>query len=120
MKIYDYLQDGAGRQERAVLHTFLGLNPSEDISVGRWENGREQGYVLSHNSLNIAFFTDRHSDIICAVKWDGFYMDTPTLHDLPENHRWCKSIHNPDHSEPYQNFKEMALWIKDQFERGGD
>ncbi len=82
INVNDYMLDGADYQARAVL-AFLQSNDNliEDswntergkyeanINIGRWENCREQGYVLSMMSqnrrqINIAFFEHRNSDSI--------------------------------------------------------
>ena len=74
MELRHYLQDGANHQAQAVL-MFLRPNAviesswnethrgyDATVRVARWENCREQGYVVMLNSknygrqLNIAFF----------------------------------------------------------------
>lgn len=62
------------------------------IETSRFLNCREQGFVLSVRSgrndpLNLAFFTHRNSDTLCALRWEsrghisgGFRPD-----DIPEN-----------------------------------
>ena len=92
----DYLQDGANYQARAVL-AFLQINNVEEswnaeskqydakIYVARWENCREQGYVVMLRSkdykrqLNIAFFEHRNSDNVHAVKWEEVTLNPPTI-----------------------------------------
>ena len=88
VKLSHYMQDGACYQARAVLMFLQAecgeIEESYDrekeyykaiVSVARWENCREQGYVVSLRSedrskqLNIAFFEHRNSDAICAIKW---------------------------------------------------
>jgi len=79
MKLADYMQDGANWQARAVLavvQDLLGEGIADsynkeyhcythEFKVGRWENCREQGYVVSLHvgteQLNIAFFEHRNS-----------------------------------------------------------
>ena len=72
-KLEDYLKDGANRQARATLMFLQGDAKIEEswntergtydaeIKVARWENCREQGYIVSlrnenREQLNIAFF----------------------------------------------------------------
>jgi hypothetical protein len=76
-EIENYLNDGAGELSQAVLaylkrYVFLG---DEDviISISRWENCREQGYVLKvvhcdteKLNLFIIFYEHRNSDNICV------------------------------------------------------
>ena len=57
------------------------------ISIGRFENCREQGYVVSLNDYkgnqrNYAFYEHRNSDSICIVKFDQLTINTPTLEDV--------------------------------------
>ena len=74
MDIQNYMNDGANYQAQAVLafvrrqnDTILNYSWNDEfksyedrLNVGRWENCREQGYVISMNTrngnqLNIAF-----------------------------------------------------------------
>lgn len=93
----NYHDDGANRQAQAALAYFQyligdGIEESwkinrynADIRVARWENCREQGYVLMlrtndySKQLNIAFFEHRNSDGLCAVKWEQRTMNSPTI-----------------------------------------
>ena len=85
IKLENYLQDGANYQARATLMYLQADAEIEEswnkcyekydakIKVGRWENCREQGYVVSlknkeKKQLNIAFFGHRNSDEIHAIK----------------------------------------------------
>jgi len=92
----EYLHDGASHQAKAVL-AFLQIMTIEsswdeerkkylaEPEVARWENCREQGYVVSMRSkdysrqINIAFFEHRNSDNICAVKWEQRTVNSPTI-----------------------------------------
>ena len=53
--------------------------------VARWENCREQGYVISlrlptySKQLNIAFFEHRNTDSICAIVWEQRTLNSPTI-----------------------------------------
>jgi hypothetical protein len=97
--IINYMNDGAEAISQAVLAYLKyqigdGIEESwndtynkydANIQIGRWENGREQGYVVymktpSFNQINIAFFQHRNSDQIHAVKWEQDTINTPTLY----------------------------------------
>ena len=100
-RLENYLQDGANYQARATL-MFLQRNANiesswnkeckcydAEIKVARWENCREQGYIVSLCSkkfgggeqLNIAFFEHRNCDNICAVKWEQNSINSITIND---------------------------------------
>ncbi len=116
MRLQDYLRDGADNPPRAVLHVFNAINSDfPEIEVGRWENCREQGYVISAKGLNIAFFEHRNSDEIHAVKFNGYFINTPSIHDISENHAYCNSKHATDFHVGAREFLEMAEWIHCQF-----
>ncbi len=88
-KLLRYLNDGAGHQARAVLAHIQGRMQAHnrDINVARWENCREQGYVLSifnneglsRKQLNIAFYESRNSDTIVAVAWEQCTLNSPNI-----------------------------------------
>lgn len=97
VRIGEYLNDGADWQAQAILAylrshisqvTDLAWNPlygmSEvDALVGRYENGREQGYVVSllykyREQKTIAFYEHRNSDVIYVLSTDKYVgYDTP-------------------------------------------
>lgn len=121
-----YMVDGASAQAQAVL-AFLKDFHIEDswdsetkrydaeVSVGRWENCREQGYVLSltnkrSKQLNIAFFEHRNNDSICAMKWEKSYMNTPTIADLEKTDNF--SYPQGYFSVPYGDILNMVDYIK--------
>ncbi len=97
MKLNNLFNDGANYQAQAVACFLKGKGDIEaswnkelhryeaEIKVARWENCREQGYVVSLKSkdfakqLNIAFFEHRNSDNICAVKWEQVTINSPTI-----------------------------------------
>ncbi len=127
-----YQQDGANNQAKAVLCFFQGFTIEEswnaetkkydaEPKVARWENCREQGYIVSLCSkdrlrqLNIAFFEHRNSDSICAIKWEQVSMnsitiDTAKFEDQCYNDKWDVS-----QSFGYGQVSEMASWITAQF-----
>ena len=95
-----YNNDGANWQAQAVLaylrtyaHEFIEETYDNErgcydatISVGRFENCREQGYIVSvrykGQQRNYAFYEHRNFDTICVVKFDQQTNDTPTLEDV--------------------------------------
>ena len=128
----EYLQDGAGYQAKATLAVLQNRISGGGIEaswsdkfkrytatpqVGRWENCREQGYVVSlrgrENQLNIAFFEHRISDTLCAIKWNQFTTNTPNI----ENAKFEESGgYRLAHSVDPGAFVEMAEWIKRELE----
>lgn len=130
-KLENYLEDGANYQARATL-MFLQRDADieeswndewkrydAEIQVARWENCREQGYVVSlrnknSEQLNIAFFEHRNSDSICAVKWQQESRSTLTI-DNAEFGDVYKDKYDTSHSVSYGKPSEMAEWIIEQF-----
>ena len=130
----EYLQDGANYQARAVLmflQSFAGDIESSwnketkkyetEVKVARWENCREQGYVVSLRSkdygkqLNIAFFEHRNSDSIHAVKWEQNTLNSPTI-DTAKFGDIYKDKYDTSFDVSYHKAPEMAQWIADQLE----
>lgn len=127
-----YLDDGANYQAQAVM-CFLRTRTIEDSwnkefhkydaepLISRWENCREQGYVVSLRTgngcdqINIAFFEHRNSDEICAVKWEQWTINAPTI-DTAEFGDVYKTKHDVSHSVPPGQVCEMADWIWEQLE----
>lgn len=97
MEIKNYLDDGANWQAQCVLAYIRAyssniVNKTWDdehkryvatVEVGRFENGREQGYVFSvrylTHQMNYAIYEHRNSDNICIVKFENFTINTPDL-----------------------------------------
>lgn len=129
-KLKNYLEDGANYQARATL-MFLQRDADieeswndkwkrydAEIQVARWENCREQGYVVSlrnkkREQLNIAFFEHRNSDSICAVKWQQESMNTLTIDNAKFGDVY-KDKYDTSHSVEYSKAYEMAEWIIEQ------
>lgn len=129
-KLENYLEDGAGYQARATL-MFLQKDAyieeswndewkryDAEIQVARWENCREQGYVVSlrnkkREQLNIAFFEHRNSDIISAVKWRQESINTLTIDNAKFGDIY-KDKWDVSHSVSYGEVEEMAEWIIEQ------
>ena len=120
--------DGADEQARAVLaylSAYDGIEGSwndarfaydAEPTVDRWNNCREQGYVICLRSknmsrqLNIAFFEHRNSDSICAVEWEQLTINPPTIDNMD-----CPSYLNDkyavSHKELHGSAHPMAEWI---------
>ena len=131
-ELKNYLQDGANHQARAVL-AFLqqpdGIEESWNADfkcydakpkVSRWENCREQGYVVSlvaknRKQLNIAFFEHRNSDTICAIKWEQYSINSLTI-DNAKFDGIYKGKYDVSHKEPYGNVFQMSDWIWKELE----
>jgi hypothetical protein len=131
-ELRNYLDDGANYQARAVM-CFLQRDCDIEeswnerhgkydnvINIARWENCREQGYIVSmvsadyKSQLNIAFFEHRNSDEICAVKWEQTSMNTITI-DTAEFGDVYKDKYDVSKSVSWGEVKKMADWIKQQF-----
>jgi hypothetical protein len=133
IKLCDYLQDGANYQARAVMCMlqleFLesiendgGTKIEPNLLVSRWENCREQGYVVrlrkwkSSKQLNIAFFEHRNSDEICAVMWvQNNTMNSPTIETAIFGDVYTNK-YDTSFSVPYGNISQMADWIRKEIE----
>jgi len=123
----NYLEDGANYQSRATL-MFLQRDASieeswnkeyktydAEIKVARWENCREQGYVVTlrnknREQLNIAFFEHRNSDSICSIKWQQESINTLTIDNAKFGDVY-KDKYYTSHSVEYGKAFEMAEWI---------
>lgn len=132
MELKHYLKDGACFQARAVLMFLQNFDIEEswdedrkeykaDIEVARWENCREQGYILTLLSpkhegkqLNIIFFEHRNSDSICAVRWEQeVTMNTPTIKDAKFGDVY-KDKYDVSNIVSYGLVLEMSDWIREQ------
>lgn len=133
--LQDYMQDGAHYNARAVLMLIQGLFYIEESwndeykeydakpKVARWENCREQGYVISLDvrpfkqgvqRLNIAFFEHRNSDSICAVAWEQDGINSINI-DTMNHEKYMNDKYAVDHSVSYNQAYDMAEWICEQF-----
>lgn len=101
--IETYMNDGANWQAQAVL-AYLRYNKDKityyaehhglkaDIQVGRFENYREQGYVvrLLVNNLtikNYCFYEHRNSDQISIISNNTTTLDTPSVQEMWEGRK---------------------------------
>lgn len=120
MLLFNYNSDGASFQSVAVL-AYMKNNDGIESSwngehylaqprIDRWENCREQGYIVSmrnesyHKQINIAFFEHRISDEICAIEWNQVSVNSLTIDTAKCNHDIAKSV-------KYGMAEEMAAWI---------
>lgn len=123
-ELKNYIQDGANYQARAVLMLIQGLLDEDCDSyttVARWENCREQGYVISasnksyKNHLNICFFVHRNSDGLCSVKWFQRTINSPTIDTAKfigiGNKPVYKDKFDTSHESRYLECVDMAKWI---------
>lgn len=129
--------DGANRQAQAVLalvQLYLGDGIESSwndkykcydaqIQVGRWENCREQGYVLYLRSkdykkqLNIAFFEHRNSDGIHALKWEQITTNSPNIDSAVFGDYCYSDKFDTSFSVPYTEVVTMAEWVFQEFEK---
>lgn len=119
-----YLQDGADNQSRATLMLLQSFCFFEDngskTKVARWENFREQGYLVSlvnksNEQLNIIFFEHRNSDALCAVEWIQDSLNSITI-DTAEFGDIYKTKGDLSYSVGYQEILKMAKWILGKLE----
>lgn len=98
-----YMTDGANWQAQCVLAYLRSIGKSEveyltwnndkhryegELSVGRCENCREQGYIftLTYGAKQLVHFwvyEHRNSDVLCVVEFEGFFINTPTIDNIP-------------------------------------
>ena len=98
-----YMNDGANWQAQCVLAYLrrMGNSIVEDLTwdkenrrsegtlnVGRCENYREQGYVFTitygvKQLVHFWVYEHRNSDDLCVVEFEGHFLNTPTINDIP-------------------------------------
>jgi len=127
-----YNNDGANYQAQAVMAFLKNITIEEswnddarkydaEIKVSRWENCREQGYVICMRTkdyskqINIAFFEHRNSDNICAIKWEQITTNAPTI-DTAEFGDVYKDKYDVSHSVGYGEIPSMSEWITNELE----
>jgi hypothetical protein len=126
MELKYYMQDGACTQARCVLAFLQRMDIEESWNdsfkcyeakpeVGRWENCREQGYVVmlrnkKYEQLNIAFFEHRNTDGICAIRWIQSTINSPTIETAQFGDVY-KDKYDVSHSVGYHEFQKMSDWI---------
>lgn len=128
INIENYMNDGANWQAQSVLSFIRAHKESAvddtwndefhrydaDIIVGRFENCREQGYIISvkykfEKQRNYAVYEHRNSDDICVVVFDKQTINTPTLNDV------CKAMndnkYNLTKAFPCGQIMECGIYI---------
>ena len=103
INIQYYMEDGANWQAQCVLAYLRSIGNSRvenltwdkekhraegELRVGRCENCREQGYIftLIYGTKQLVHFwvyEHRNSDVLCVVEFEGFFINTPTIDNIP-------------------------------------
>lgn len=129
-KLQNYFSDGANCNVQSVLCLLKhkignGIEESwndeyktyeADIKVARWENGREQGYIVylinkNNEQLNIAFFEHRNSDNLCAVKWIQNSINSLTIENADFKNKVYRDKWDVSVSFNYNQAYELAEWL---------
>ena len=121
----NYMQDWANYQSRAVLaHLQWCWNIEESwnseykkynatINVARWENCREQWYIVSlytqSKQLNIIFYEHRNSDMINAIKWEQTDINSINISTIK---KWVfEDKYDSSFQVSYWEYAKMWDWI---------
>ena len=129
-KLQNYFSDGANCNVQSVLCLLKhkignGIEESwndeyktyeADIQVARWENYREQGYIVyltnkNNEQLNIAFFEHRNSDNLCAVKWIQNSINSLTIENADFKNKVYRDKWDVSVSFNYNQAYELAEWL---------
>jgi len=92
----------------------LGGKYDAEPSLHQWHNGRERGYLIvlrkRWRQLNIAFYTYRSSDEICAIVWEQYTDNPPTIETAKFNNRvyWNNKSYHVTHTVKYDEANKMA------------
>lgn len=132
---FSYFNDGANAQAQGVLaylgYVSGGIEASydsehgdfrADVSVDRFHNCREQGYVVSVRSrdysrqLNIIFFEHRNSDEIVIIEFELNTINPVTIDMVPDTHPWHGNKHGYDKSFSCGKVYEAASYISERLE----
>lgn len=126
MKLQEYMNDGANWQAQVIL---IFLRQYEDLiledtynndihcyeaslSVGRYENCREQGYIFSlrykGKQRNYAVYQHRNTDNLCIVANNIETINTPSAATIYDNMRDKYDTTSDFH---YAEFEECANWL---------
>lgn len=126
MELQKYMNDGANWQAQVILiymrhyeDLILEDTYNNDIrcyeaslSVGRYENCREQGYIFSlrykGRQRNYAVYEHRNSDNLCVVVNNIETINTPPASYIYDNMRDKYDTTTDFH---YAEFKECANWL---------
>lgn len=131
--IKSYMNDGACWQAQAVLACLRyevktnlykfgdGQDAHEPIvQIGRYENGREQGYVVRLMIDEIipmasyCFYEHRNSDQICVIQFQSAGYDTPSLDTI-----WLGRENKYDYDKEfgYAHIEDCAEYIINDMKR---
>ena len=103
INIQYYMEDGANWQAQCVLAYLRSIGNSRvenltwdkekhraegELRVGRCENCREQGYIFTliygiKQLVHFWVYEHRNSDVLCVVEFEGFFINTPTIDNIP-------------------------------------
>lgn len=128
LNIEHYMVDGAKWQEQVIMMILKGRirevtndtynteyhKYDAEVVIGRYENCREQGYVFSlkykefKQLAHYCVFEHRNSDSICIIKFNGSFINTPTIEDIWKDR---KGKYDYDKSFEYGQFNEVADWL---------
>ena len=136
IELKNYLQDGANWQARCVLCYLQGniyeidflikdelkLEKNEtDIYVGRYENCREQGYVVSlcykRRRINYAIYEHRNSDELIVLKSNCKTTNTPNVDVMWKDKGENASKYNYDKSFSCGDIVLCGNWIINDMKR---
>ena len=121
-RIENYMNDGANWQAQAVLaymREHISEIDYEDFTarVGRYENCREQGYVLSirveTNERHYAVYQHRNSDSLIVLISNGICMDTPDVNFMWKDKGENATKYDYDKGFPYGEIVKCGEWILD-------
>ena len=133
-KLENYNDDGANKQAQgvlAILQYIMGSGIEDswdkkwkryraDVWLARWENCREQGYVVSlsaenMNTLHIAWFEHRNSDSIHAIKWhQKCLINSPTIDTADFGDECYSNKYDTSFDVHPHEVATMAEWIRDR------
>lgn len=123
-----YMEPSAqAKAVRAYLELYDGVEPSwseaqheyEPVHIAQWHNGRERGFVVMFRNkrqeqLNVAFFEHRNSDNICALAWEQWTLNPPTIESADFGGKVYKDKYDVSYSVSVGEAKKMADWIMDR------
>lgn len=131
--IKSYMNDGACWQAQAVLaclryavkSNLYKIGEGQDahepiVQIGRYENGREQGYVVRLMideiipMVSFCFYEHRNSDQLCVIQFQSTGFDTPGLNTI-----WLgrESKNDYDKGFGYGHIDECAEFIINEMKR---
>ena len=126
MELQKYMNDGANWQAQVILIYMRQNEPfiledtynsefhhyEASLSVGRYENHREQGYIFSLRykgmQRNYAVYEHRNSNKLCVVVNNIETINTPTAATIYENMR---DKYDTTKDFYYAEFDECAKWL---------